>query len=143
MSARQPTDDELYRAFVDTRVSRSRIASMSLDSATRMVEYRRKKKVSPEMRNLPISDREIAQAVLDYACAVQPKAMVETMTEQQLLCAILDWQSRLLSEQERQTQLLRGINTVVQIWGVLLILSIIAGCVLMLLGSASLGSLFP
>jgi hypothetical protein len=70
MSAWRPTDDVLYHAFVNPKESRAKVAALSLDSATRMVEYRRKKKASREYRDLPMSDQAIAQAILNYARGV-------------------------------------------------------------------------
>jgi hypothetical protein len=66
----QPTDADLYKAFVNPRVSKAEIAALSPERATEMVAYRRKRKVSPEMRDLPLSDETIAEAIVRYAqCA--------------------------------------------------------------------------
>jgi ribosomal protein L37AE/L43A len=57
---------EIYHAFVNPNVSREEITDMSLEEATRMVASRRYRKVSQEWRDLPWSDEQIAQAILDY-----------------------------------------------------------------------------
>lgn len=66
----QPTDADLYKAFVNPRASKAEIAALSPERATEMVAYRRKRKVSPKMRDLPLSDERIAEAIVRYAqCA--------------------------------------------------------------------------
>jgi hypothetical protein len=67
MDNQQPTDAELYDAFVNPRVPRAEIAALSLESATRIVAYRRKSKVSPKMRDLSLSDEGIAEAIVRHA----------------------------------------------------------------------------
>jgi hypothetical protein len=63
----QPTDAELYDAFVGDRRSKAEIAALSLQDATHMVARWRKSKVSPQMRDLPLSDEQIAEAITRYA----------------------------------------------------------------------------
>ncbi|MCU0503611.1 MAG: hypothetical protein MUC51_17975, partial [Anaerolineae bacterium] len=67
MEDRQPTDAELYDAFVGDRRSKAEIAALSLQDATHMVAHWRKSKVSPQMSDLPLSDEQIAEAITRYA----------------------------------------------------------------------------
>lgn len=66
----QPTDAELYDAFVGRRRSKAEIAGLSLERVTHMVAYWRKHKVPAEMRDLPLSDEQIAEAITRYAQSV-------------------------------------------------------------------------
>ena len=52
----------------------------------------------------------------------------------ELLASILDVFYGILVEQQRQTRTLGKINSVIQLWGLLLILGIIGACISMVLG---------
>ncbi len=68
----QPADADLYYAFANPRASRAKIAAMSQKSATRMVAYQRNNNVTAEMRDLPLSNAMIAEAVVRFAQSESP-----------------------------------------------------------------------
>jgi hypothetical protein len=126
---------ELFRLFVHPRATRGEVAALSLDKATQMIEYRRNKlRKEPAVAALKMTDEQIARAILAYARGPETGTSAEglkagVVTDAQLL-------SQILVEQRSQTRYLKQINTVVQIWGVLLILGIVLGCIAILLGGS-------
>ena len=127
----------LFYGYVQEGVTKERVASMSLQSVTKMVTHRRKKKVSALMRDVPLSDAEIAQAMHSFARGTEdPRDRADMTEDQRLLLSLVNMQYDLLREQQAQTRHLKSMNTVIQLWGVLLILGIIGWCVVSVLGSS-------
>jgi hypothetical protein len=64
-----PSATALYHAFVHRRTEGPKVAAMSLDELTQWVTNRRSgiSQVPSEVRNLAMSDRQIAKAILEHA----------------------------------------------------------------------------
>jgi hypothetical protein len=104
------TGSELFDLFMASHVNPSEVALMDLDAIS--IKVRDERQRVPELAALMMTDREIGQAILDYARAQLPDERTMLM--------------KILFEQRRQTGYLERINAVIQLWGVLLLLSILA-----------------
>lgn len=103
----------------------------------RVQKAQRSEKTPEQWKNLPMEDGEIAMAIRDYARGMSFTHGLRTPAEK-LLVQIADRQWDLLEAQTTQSEYLRKINNVVQLIGVLIILSLIGSCLLALLGGGSL-----
>jgi hypothetical protein len=126
------TPDKLSQAFIGSTFSRTRIATMPFAEVTRLIKTRRRK-VSKELGDLPWTDEQIAQLIQDHARGIDRAD--ENAPTNKLLVQLLDRQWDTLLEQRRQTDLLQRMNSIIQLWGVLLILGIIGTCLWTLFGS--------
>lgn len=123
---------ELFAAFMRPGETKSSVARMSLTEIEYIVRSRRKsEKVPEDLRDLPLPDTKIALLIQDHAQGSSAAAHPE-----RLLMGIFDRQRILFEQQKTQEQYLKRINTVVQLWGVLLILGIIGWCLFALLGGS-------
>ena len=121
------SDRQLYHGYVDeSRLSRKEISRASLESLTVAVERRRRKGVSQRMRDVSLTNGEIARAIRRYAWMLGvPKEPADLSADQRLLAAILRYEGRVLDEQRKQTQYLKSIDRVVLFGGLLLLLAIL------------------
>ena len=105
-----PSPTQLARQFLPD-YSLSDIATTSLDTLTRQIAYKRKK--HPELNTGGLTDAQIAQKVQDVA-----HGKITATLEGALLL-------ELIIGQDKQTDLLKKINGVVQLIGFLIIASVI------------------
>jgi hypothetical protein len=117
-----PSRAELYRAFVPATMSRDRVAALSYDAAVRLVGRGRRRAHPEELRDLDMTDEEIAGIVQDYA------RNIETSEDRQ------NWLlAQILEEQQRQSRYLRGVRTFLLVLTVVLLLAIVTSCSLIFL----------
>lgn len=117
------SDAVLWQHFVSPGVTRQQVAAMNPERVSKMVRYRRDHKVPAEIRQLSLSTDEIANRIRSYAGSIIAENVEGVILE------------RLLAEMEAQTRYLKSINTVAQLFGLLLILGIVAGCLMVAFGS--------
>ena len=117
-----PSRAELYRAFVPATMSRDRLAALSYDAVVRLVGRGRRRAHPEELRDLDLTDEEIAGLIQDYA------RNIETSEDRQ------NWLlAQILEEQQRQSRYLRGVRTFLLVLTVVLLLAIITSCGLIFL----------
>jgi len=104
--------------------SLSEISTKSLDELTTQIAYRRRK--HSELATGGLTDRQIAERVQEFTHGI-----THGSPEASLLLEVIGWQ-------HQQTELLRRINGVIQLWGVLLILAILGMCGWLVFGSSLL-----
>lgn len=117
-----PSSAELYQAFVPPNMSRDRVAALSYDAATRLVGRGRRRASPEELRDLHMTDEEIAGIIQDYA------RNIETTDDRQ------NWLlAQILGEQQQQSRYLRGVRTFLLVLAVLVLLAIVTSCGLLFL----------
>lgn len=133
----KPTGAELFLAYMPSYRSQSSVATMSLNDIEYQVrKVRRSKKTPEQWQNLPLQDGDIAQSIRDYARGMGFTRELRTPAEK-LLLQIADRQWDILEAQTAQSEYLKRINDIVQLIGLLILLSLIAGCLLAVLGGSS------
>jgi len=131
-----PTDRQLYYGYVDgSQLTWMDVCWSSLGSLTKFVEGRRGKHVPEALRDVSLTNREIAEAIRRHAWRRGvPKEPSELSTDERLLAGIFRAQERLFEQQEEQTHYLRSINHAATLWFVLTVLGILAVACYWLLG---------
>lgn len=138
-----PSPQELFQAFMRAGTTPAQVAAMTVDELTQTVAQRRKSKVPAEMRELPMSDRSIAEVILAYSRRGRTggEPVSQEADAGNALRLIAEQQRQLLAQAEQQTRHLRSISTAATVWLLLVILGLIAGCIMAVMGGSLLPSL--